>query len=82
MIRKWEITSELTKRQCIDELLARIEEQNDYEFGVIAAQEIIDIVSKHLGPQIRNATLDEAKKSVQAKLADLEIDLDVLRAAT
>ena len=82
MIRKWDITNEQSKRQCLDELLARIDEQEDSEFGVIAAQEMIDIVSKHLCPQIHNATLDEAKKSVHSKLADLEIDLDVLRVAS
>jgi uncharacterized protein (DUF2164 family) len=61
-------------------VLARIDEQDGTVFGVIAAQEIIDIVATHLGPQIHNATIEEAKKTVQAKLADLEIDLDILRA--
>ena len=79
MIRKWDITDEQAKKRCIDEVLTRIDEQGDAEFGMIAVQEIIDIVAAHLGPQVHNAALEDAKKSIQAKLADLEVDLDVLR---
>jgi uncharacterized protein (DUF2164 family) len=79
MIRKWDITDEQAKKQCIDEILARIDEQGDAEFGIIAAQELIDIVAEHLGPQAHNTGLEDAKKAIQTKLADLEIDLDTLR---
>lgn len=79
MLRKWDITDEQAKKQCIDEVLARIDEQGDAEFGVIAIQEIIDIVAAHLGPQVHNAALEDARKSIQAKLADVEVDLDILR---
>ena len=44
MIRKWEIKDEQVKKRCIEEVLTRITEQADAEFGIIAAQEIIDIV--------------------------------------
>jgi uncharacterized protein (DUF2164 family) len=79
MIRKWDITSDQVKRQCIDEIIARIDEQGDAIFGKIAAQDIIDIVASRLGPQVFNDTIDEIKKTVEKKLADLEVDLDVLR---
>ncbi|HXR49999.1 MAG TPA: DUF2164 family protein [Verrucomicrobiae bacterium] len=79
MIRKWDLTDEQVKRQCVDEIIARIDEQGDAAFGKIAAQDIIDIVASHLGPQVFNDTIDEIKKTVEKKLADLEVDLDVLR---
>jgi len=79
MLRKWDITDEQTKRKCVDEVLTRIEEQDGSEFGMIAAQEIIDIVAVHLGPAIHNAAVDEAKNAVQTKLSDLEVDLDILK---
>lgn len=79
MIRKWDITDEQVKRQCLDEVIARIDEQGDAAFGRIAAQDIIDIVASYLGPQVFNDTIDEVKKTVEKKLADLEVDLDVLR---
>ena len=79
MIRKWDIKNEQSKRQCIDGVLTRIDEQGDGEFGLIAAEEIIDIVASHIGPESYNAGLEDAKKVLQAKLADLEIDLDILK---
>ena len=79
MIRKWDLTDEQIKKQCTDEVIARVDEQADAEFGMIAAQEIIDIVAQHLGPQVYNSAIEDAKKAIQSKLADLEVDLDVLR---
>lgn len=79
MLRKWDIVGEEAKKRCMDEVIARIDEQGDSEFGVIAAQEVIDIVATHLGPQVYNHAIDDAKKAIEKKLADLEVDLDVLR---
>ena len=78
MIRKWDIKDEQVKKRCTEEVLTRIAEQADAEFGIIAAQEIIDIVAEHLGPEIYNGALEDAKESIRTKLADLEIDLDIL----
>ena len=79
MYRKWDISNADAKKRCIDEILARIDEQADSAFGNLAAQDIIDIVAAYLGPQAYNTAIDDAKKTIQAKLADLDIDLDVLR---
>jgi len=79
MIRKWDIVSEEQKKQCIDELLTRIDEQDGAEFGVIAAQEIIDIVATYLGPSTYNLAIEDARKTIQNKLADIDIDLDTLK---
>lgn len=79
MQRKWDITDEQAKRRCIDEVIARVDEQDGEEFGMIAAQELIDIVSQYLGPVAYSAGVDEAKKALQAKVADLEVDLELLR---
>ncbi|HEY1064245.1 MAG TPA: DUF2164 family protein [Candidatus Saccharimonadales bacterium] len=79
MLRKWDISDEQAKRKCVDEVLTRIEEQEGSEFGMIAAQEIIDIVAMHLGPSVHNAAVDDAKLTVQTKMADLEVDLDILK---
>jgi len=79
MIRKWDIVSEEQKKQCIEELLTRIDEQDGAEFGVIAAQEIIDIVATYLGPSTYNLAIEDARKTIQNKLADIDIDLDTLK---
>jgi uncharacterized protein (DUF2164 family) len=79
MIRKWDIGDAEARKRCIDELLTRIEEQGDAEFGMIAAQELIDIVANYVGPSAYNAAIEDAKKSLQNKLADLEVDLEILK---
>jgi uncharacterized protein (DUF2164 family) len=79
MIRKWDLTDEKILKQCLVEVIARIDEQEGSEFGIIAAQDVVDIVAKHLGPQAYNSALEDAKKTIEAKLADIEVDLDVLR---
>ena len=55
---------------------------SDAMFGDIAAQDVIDIVGRYLGPEVHNRALDEAKKTIQTKMADLEVDLDILRNIT
>lgn len=78
MKRKWDSDDEALQRKCIDEVIARVDEIGDSPAGVIAAQEIIDIVTEHLGPEIYNKGVCDAKKLIQEKLGDLEIDLDSL----
>lgn len=77
MKRKWDTDDDALQRKCIDEVIARVDEI-DLPAGVIAAQEIIDIVTENLGPEIYNKGVRDAKKLLQEKLDDLEIDLDSL----
>lgn len=79
MIRKWDIKDEQLQRRCVNELLARIDEQAGSEFGVIAAQEMIDIVAKYVGPTAYNMAIEDVKKTLQVKLSDLEVELDILK---
>jgi uncharacterized protein (DUF2164 family) len=46
--------------------------------GVVFAEELMQTVSSIIGPEFYNLALNDAKKLVVAKLADLEVDLDVL----
>jgi uncharacterized protein (DUF2164 family) len=79
MIRKWEITNEDVRKKCINEIIARIQEIEDAStVGAIAAQDIIDIVSENLAPEIYNLGIQDAKKTVQGKFQDIEVDLDLL----
>ena len=79
MLRKWNIKDKQSQKKCVEEVLARIDEQAGSPFGVIAAEEIIDIVSNYVGPTAFNTAIDDAKKTLQTKLLDLEVDLDVLK---
>lgn len=79
MIRKWDITDQQAKKKCIDEIITRIEEQDGEAFGMLAAQDIIDIVAAHLGPSVHKTAIEDVQKMLRAKAADIEIDLDILK---
>lgn len=78
MKRKWNTADTKIQRKCIDEVIARIEEMDDSMVGAIAAQDIIDIVTENLGPEIYNMGIRDSKKLIQGKLQDIEVDLDML----
>jgi uncharacterized protein (DUF2164 family) len=77
MNRKWNIDDEVNKK-CIDEVITRIEEMDGENVGIIAAQDIIDIVAEYLGPEVYNAGIRSTKKLLQERFHDLEIDVDLL----
>lgn len=78
MKRKWDIANEEAQKRCIDEVITRVEELDGGSVGVIAAQDIIDIVTEHLAPEFYNMGVQDAKKAVQEKIQDLEVDIDML----
>lgn len=78
MKRKWDSGDEKLQRKCVDEVIARIDEIGESSAGVIAAQDIIDIVTENLAPEIYNKGIRDAKKLITDKLTDIEIDIDTL----
>lgn len=78
MKREWDVSSKEVRQKCIDEVLARIEEQQGAEFGIIAAEDILDIVAQNVGPDIYNLAIKDTKKLLQTRFSDIETDLDLL----
>ena len=77
VLRKWDSEDEAKQRKCIDEVIARVEDI-DGSVGVVAAQDIIDIVTENLAPEIYNKGLRDAKKLIATKFSDVEAELDIL----
>lgn len=78
MKRKWQTDNDQLNQKCIDEVITRIDEIED-SVGVIAAQEIIDIVLENLAPEIYNKGVADAKKAIDTKVEDLNFELDSLK---
>lgn len=78
MIRKWDIKDDATRKQCIEEVITRVEEIDGDKVGTIAAQDIIDIVAERLGPEIYNNCLSDIKKMLSDKFQDIETDIELL----
>lgn len=78
MKRKWDVSSTETRKKCLEEIITRVEEQQGSTFGIIAAEEVLDIVSQNIGPDIYNLALKDAKKLLQDRMADIDTELDLL----
>ena len=79
MKRKWNVSNQQTRRKCAEEVLARINEQDGSAFGLLAAEDIIDIVAQNIGPDIYNLAIKDVSKLVQERLEVLELGIDLLR---
>lgn len=78
MKRKWDTNDETLQRKCISEVIARIDEIDATPAGIVAAQDIVDIVLQNLAPEIYNKGVKDTKKLLAAKFADIELDIDML----
>ena len=80
MIFKWNTEDKIKSQRCVDEVIARIQDIDDPDaVGVIAAQEIIDLVLENLAPVIYNKAISESAKLLKEKLDELEYSLEELK---
>lgn len=79
IIRKWDIASKEVQDKCVSEIITRIEDIEDNQVGLIAAQDIIDIVTENLAPEIYNKAIVDVKKLLEDRMNDLEAELELLR---
>ena len=82
MKRKWDSSNDTRQRACVDEIITKVDEITDSSIGVIAAQELIDIVTEHFAPEIYDRGVEDAKKALSAKITDIEIELEALKQDT
>ena len=57
ILRKWDVASKELHDKCVNEVIARVEDIEGNSVGLIAAQDIIDIVTENLGPEIYNKAI-------------------------
>lgn len=78
MLKKFDTIPEEVRKKCIAEVITRVEEIESERVGMIAAQDIIDIVVENIGPEIYNTALRDTKKLIQDRLGDLDYEIDGL----
>lgn len=79
IIRKWDLASKEIQDKCVNEVITRIEEIGDDQVGFVAAQDIIDIVTENLAPEIYNKAIVDSKKLLEDRMNDMEAELDLLK---
>ena len=78
MTTKFGTLSKEAQKKAIEEVITRVEDIEVAEVGIIAAQDIIDIVIENFGPEIYNLGLRDAKKVLSERISDIETDIDLL----
>jgi uncharacterized protein (DUF2164 family) len=78
MIKKFSDLPREIQDKCIAEVIARVEDIESESVGVIAAQELIDIVASNMGPVIYNVALRDVKKLLTEKMMDIEVEINQL----
>ncbi len=83
MLRKWDIEDDELNKKCIEEVITRIEDIEDPEkVGVVAAQDLIDIVMENYAPHIYNRAVDEVQKVINEKNQDADYAIYSLKQST
>lgn len=80
MDKKLSVDNKEAKQKCLNEVISRIQDIDDpSQVGVIAAQDIVDIVVENLGPEIYNKAIFDTNKLFQNKLEDLKYEIEELK---
>lgn len=80
MIRKWDIDNKMVNQKCADEVTARIQDIDDpTTVGIIAAQDVIDIVLENMAPEIYNKAVNDAIKLLRDKFQEIEYSTEDLK---
>ena len=80
MDRKLGVDDKEANQKCLNEVISRIQDIDDTSrVGIIAAQDLVDIVIENLGPEIYNKAIIDADKLFQVKLDDLKYEIEELK---
>jgi len=80
MDRKLGVDDKEANQKCLNEVISRIQDIDDTSrVGIIAAQDLVDIVIENLGPEIYNKAIIDADKLFQIKLDDLKYEIEELK---
>ena len=74
----WDILPEDEKKKCLDAIIAHFLDERGEKIGVIAAEQLLDVVMEKIIWTAYNKGIDDAKTLLQEKFADINIDLDLL----
>lgn len=74
----WDVLPEHKKQECLNKIIAFSEDSMDEKIGLIAAEEIYDLVMESTFDAIYNKGVTDAQKTMQEKIMDLNVDLESL----
>jgi uncharacterized protein (DUF2164 family) len=75
----WDILSNQEKRECIEHIIAYFQDERDEKIGVIAAEDLLELILEPIVKTAYNKGVDDAKKTLLESVSNIDLDLDLLR---
>lgn len=75
---KWTIKDKEKEKKCYDQIITRIDELDGEPAGVIAAQDIVQIVFDTLAYEIYNQALEDVRRTIASANDNLDVELSLL----
>ena len=75
---KLSLISDEKKRGAVEAIIAFYKRERDEEIGVIAAEEILDLVVDLVGREIFNKGVDETVRLLQDRLGSVWVDVEAI----
>lgn len=75
--RSWDILSDEQRKSAIDEIIHFFSSERGEEIGVIAAGNLLDLFLQTSGLELYNQGVEDSKKFIKNRMAEIEVDLDV-----
>lgn len=76
--RSWDLLPKESRDDAIRKIITYFNTEKEMEIGILGATEILDFFLQISAETIYNQAVQDTKKIIQEKLADLEVDLDLL----
>lgn len=76
--RAWDMLNQEQRDTAIQEIIDHFQSERGEEIGLIAAEAVLDCVLQSTSKDIYKKGVDDARKILQQRFNDLEVDLDML----
>jgi uncharacterized protein (DUF2164 family) len=77
---KFDFESEEKRKKYLNEIIAFFLDERDEEIGVVAAEKVLEFFWQSLAEDIYKKAIIDMKSLLKEKVADLEIEFDLLSA--
>ena len=75
--RSWDVISKEKRTKFTEEFIQFFKEERGEEIGIIAAENLLDFFLQHLGMEIYNVGVEDAKMFFKKRFEDIEMDMDL-----
>lgn len=75
----WDCLSDTTRQHAVREIMSYFENERDDPIGHIGAEDLLDTILEHTQADIYNKGLEDAQKEIEEKIADLNVQIDLLK---